>query len=188
VPTVLFKAASVEGETPSILLPASYDLIWGGVSFLILLAMFSKFVLPRLNTVMTERADRIEGGIARAEQMQLEANATLEQYQQALAAAREEAAAIRAQAQTDRAAIVEQARTEAAAAAALVTARAVEQMEAQRAATIASLRRDVGSLALDLAGRVVGEALANDDRARATVDRFLIDLERTDSSPVEAGR
>jgi F-type H+-transporting ATPase subunit b len=193
VPTVnIFLAATGEGgETPSILLPASYDLIWGGVSFLILLAMFSKFVLPRLNTVMAERSERIEGGIARAERLQAEANATLEQYQQALAAAREEAASIRAQAQTDRTAIIEQARSEAAAAAATVTARAMEQMEAQRAAALASLRRDVGSLALDLASRVVGEALADDDRARATVDRFLIELDRVGAdggTPVEAGR
>jgi F-type H+-transporting ATPase subunit b len=67
----------------------------------------------------------------------------------------------------------------------------MEQMEAQRAAALASLRRDVGSLALDLASRVVGEALADDDRARATVDRFLIELDRVGAdggTPVEAGR
>lgn len=178
MPTVLFLAeTTVEGEAPSILLPASYDLIWGGISFLILLVLFSKFVLPRMNTVMAERAERIEGGIARAEQMQAQAAAALEQYQQALAAAREEAAAIRAQAQSDRTSIIEEARAEAAAAAAAVTARAQEQMAAERAAAISSLRREVGSLALDLAGRVVGEALTDDARARATVDRFLADLE-----------
>lgn len=177
MPTVVFFAEVVEGaEPPSILLPAYYDLIWGGVSFLILLLLFSKFVLPRMNTVMAERAERIEGGIARAEKMQAEAAAALEQYRESLAAAREEAAAIRAQAQADRTAIIEQAKAEAAAAAAAVTTRAQEQMAAERAATIAALRREVGSLAVDLAGRIVGESLSDDAKARASVDRFLDDL------------
>jgi len=35
----------------------------------------------------------------------------------------------------------------------------------------------VGTLALTLASKVVGESLADDARARATVDRFIADLE-----------
>ena len=42
---------------------------------------------------------------------------------------------------------------------------------------MASLRRDVGTLAVTLAGKVVGESLEDDARARATVDRFIADLE-----------
>ena len=40
-----------------------------------------------------------------------------------------------------------------------------------------SLQREVGSLALELASRIVGESLADDQRARATVDRFIAELE-----------
>jgi F-type H+-transporting ATPase subunit b len=100
-----------------------------------------------------------------------------EQYQAQLAEARTEAAQIRAQAQADKAAMVEEARTEAAEAAAAVTARAEASIAAERASTVASLRREVGTLAVSLAGKVVGESLEDDARARATVDRFIADLE-----------
>ena len=40
-----------------------------------------------------------------------------------------------------------------------------------------SLRGEVGTLALDLAGGVIGETLSDDAKAQAVVDRFLADLE-----------
>ena len=58
-----------------------------------------------------------------------------------------------------------------------MTARADAAITAERASTIASLRSEVGTLALTLAGKVVGESLEDDARARATVDRFIADLE-----------
>jgi F-type H+-transporting ATPase subunit b len=39
------------------------------------------------------------------------------------------------------------------------------------------LRGQIGTLAVDLAGRVVGESLADDVRRRGTVDRFLEELD-----------
>jgi F-type H+-transporting ATPase subunit b len=41
----------------------------------------------------------------------------------------------------------------------------------------ASLRTEVGTLATDLASKIVGEALEDDDRSARVVDRFLADLE-----------
>jgi len=172
-------------EQPSILLPAAPDLIWGTLSFLILLFFFSKFVLPAAKKLADERAEKIEGGLRRAEASQAEATALLKQYQAALAEARTEAAAIRNAAQSERAHIVEEARSEAVAAATEIAHRATDQLAAEQAQAIAGLQREVGNIALDLAGRIVGEALTDDARARATVDRFIADLERAAS---EAGR
>ena len=42
---------------------------------------------------------------------------------------------------------------------------------------MAQLRSEIGGLATTLAGRIVGESLEDDERARRTVDRFLADLE-----------
>ena len=50
-------------------------------------------------------------------------------------------------------------------------------IEAERSAAVASLRGEVGGLATDLAGRIVGESLNDDERARRTVDRFIADRE-----------
>ncbi|NLA65492.1 MAG: F0F1 ATP synthase subunit B, partial [Leucobacter sp.] len=40
----------------------------------------------------------------------------------------------------------------------------------------------VGSLAIDLASGVVGEQLADDQKASALVDRFLADLEASEKA------
>ncbi len=174
------KVLAAGGEAPegsAILFPASYDLIWGGLSFLIVLVLFWKFVLPRMKQVMDERADLIEGGIARAEEMQAQAQADLESYRQALAEAREEAAEIRTQAQADRRAIVDEARAEAAAAATAVTEAAEAAIERDRAQVVGQLTAQVGTLAVDLASKVVGQALADDARVRQTVEDFVAELE-----------
>ncbi len=101
----------------------------------------------------------------------------LEQYRAQLADARTEAANIRAEAQAEKTGMIEAARGEAAAAAATVTERAQAQIEAERSQAMTTLRRDVSELALTLAGKVVGESLTDDARARASVDRFIADLE-----------
>lgn len=170
-------AAGTAPEGSAILLPAAYDLIWGGLSFLIVIVLFWKFVLPRMKVVMDERADRIEGGIARAEEMQQQAQADLESYRQALAEAREEAAEIRTQAQADRKAIVDEARSEAAAAAAAVTAASEAAIERDRAQVVGQLTAQVGVLAVDLASKVVGQTLSDDARVRQTVEAFVSELE-----------
>lgn len=49
-----------------------------------------------------------------------------------------------------------------------------------------SLRAEVGTLALDLASGVIGEALNDDKRATAYVDRFLADMELVQSAEAKA--
>jgi F-type H+-transporting ATPase subunit b len=183
---IITAAGGDAPEGAGILFPASYDLIWGGLSFLIVLVLFWKFVLPRMKKVLAERTEMIEGGIARAEAAQAEAEKAREQYTAALTQAREEAAAIRAQAQSDRAAIVDEARTEARNAAAAVTAQAEAAMAAERAQVSAALTRQVGEVAVTLASKIVGQTLADDARVRATVDEFLDTLEAQASAQTAA--
>ena len=56
-------------------------------------------------------------------------------------------------------------------------AAAHEQIEADRVQAIQALRAEMGTLAVELASRVVGEALDEDARQRRVVDRFLAELE-----------
>ena len=51
------------------------------------------------------------------------------------------------------------------------------QIDADRQLAIQMLRAEVGTLAVDLAGRVVGEALEDEARQRRVVERFMEDLE-----------
>lgn len=174
-------------EGSNVLALPLYEIIIALICFFIVFGALAKFALPGIKKTLEERTAAIEGGLQRAEDAQAEATRTLEEYKAQLAAAREEAAAIRAQAQSDKTAIIEEARAEAAAAAAAVTSRAEAQLVAERTATLASLRRDVGALAVDLAGKVVGESLTDDARARATVDRFITDLEAQAAATGQAG-
>lgn len=174
----VFAAGGSEVEGSAILIPAVYDLIWGGLSFLIVLVLFWKFVLPAMQKVMAERTEKIEGGIQRAEAMQVEAAEALKEYRASLAEAREEAAAIRTQAQADRKAIVDEARAEAAAAAQQVTSAAEANLERERAQVIGQLTGQVGAVAVELASKIVGQSLSDDARVRETVDAFIADLEQ----------
>lgn len=173
----LARAAETAGETQSILLPAAYDLLWGGVSFLLLYLLFAKLVLPKLTEVLAERSTQIQGGIEHAKQVQAEAEKSKQAYSDQLAVANQEAAAIRTQARSEGEKIIAEAREAAAAAAAATAVRATAQISAERDAAAGALRSDVGNLAVDLAGKIVGETLTDDARARALVDRFIADLE-----------
>ena len=143
------------GETNILRLPI-YELVIGTLAFGIVFFALAKFAFPAISKTLDERADAIEGGLARAENSQAEAAAMLEQYRAQLADARGEAATIRAEAQAEKTDMIESARGEAATAAASVTERAQAQIEAERSQAMASLRRDVSELALTLAGKVVG--------------------------------
>jgi len=172
----VFNIIAAESEVNILRLPLD-ELIIGTLAFAIVFFALAKFAFPAISKTLEDRADAIEGGLARAENSQAEAAAMLEQYRAQLAAARGEAANIRAEAQAEKTVMIESARGEAAAAAASVTERAQAQIEAERSQAMASLRRDVSELALTLASKVVGESLTDDARARASVDRFIADLE-----------
>jgi len=159
------------------LLPAVPDLLWGTVVFVVLVIFVSWYVMPRINRALDARAEAIQGGIAKAEEAQAEAAAALAQYRAQLAEGRAEAAAIREQARADGQKILAELKGQAQEEAARIVANAHTQIEAERAAALVSLRSEVGTLALDLAGGVIGERLADDKIAGAVVDRFLKDLE-----------
>jgi len=173
----LFAAEGGGEEMPSVLAVPIDELVIGLLAFFIVFGVLGKIALPKLRQTLAERSDAIEGGLAKAEEAQAEAQRALEEYRAALASAREEAAAIRSQAQSDRAAIVEEARNEARTAAASVTAQAEAQLAAERAQATSQLTRQVGEVAVSLAGKIVGESLSDDARVKATVDSFLSDLE-----------
>src|SRR3954463_783570 len=159
------------------LLPPLGEIIIGLIAFGVVLLVLFKFVAPRFEQVFRARREAIEGGIERAEVMQAEAKAALEQYRAQLAEARNEAAQIRDQARAEGQQILEDLRTQAQEESARIVARGEEQLASQRQQVVNELRGQIGALAVDLAGRVVGESLSDDARRSGTVDRFLAELD-----------
>jgi F-type H+-transporting ATPase subunit b len=164
-------------QAPSPVLPHTSEIILGLIAFLLLLWVMQKFVAPRFETLYSERAAKIEGGIERAEQAQAEAQRLLEQYKEQLAEARAEAARIRDDARAEGTQIIEELREQAQAESARIIAQGQHQLDAQRAQIVAELRADLGRVAVELASKVVGEALEDEARRRGTVDRFLNELD-----------
>jgi F-type H+-transporting ATPase subunit b len=157
--------------------PSLSELIIGTIAFLIVFAVLYRILLPRIQQTLTERTDQIEGGLQRAEEAQREATQTLEQYQAQLAEARHEASRLRQDAQEEGARILAELRERGEAERQRLVAAAHDQIEADRAQAIQALRTEMGTLAVELASRVVGEALDQDARQRRVIDRFLEELE-----------
>jgi F-type H+-transporting ATPase subunit b len=84
---------------------------------------------------------------------------------------------MREEAREQGAQIIAEMRERAEAEARRITESAQAQLEADRLQALTSLRTDVGSLATELASRIVGESLTDVARQSRMVDRFLADLE-----------
>jgi F-type H+-transporting ATPase subunit b len=161
------------------LIPHTAELIVGAIAFTLLFLTLRKFVVPMFEKAYTDRTNAIQGGMERAEKAQLEAQRALVQYNEQLSKAREEAQTLREEARVQGAAIIEDLRTKAQDEAARITATAHASIEAERQQAIASLRNEVGTLAVELASKIVGEALDDQARQSRVVDRFLEDLEKS---------
>ena len=168
-------AAEEGGQNP--FLPASYDILWSAVSVLIIGIFVYRKVLPSITKVLDERTARIEGGIEKATEVQAAADAALAENKRLLDEARHEAAQVREDAQEEGKAIIVESRVRAQAEADRIVETAQRQIEAERQHAVVSLRTEVGSLASDLAARVVGESLRDDERSSRVIDRFLDDIE-----------
>ncbi|MFG6199242.1 F0F1 ATP synthase subunit B [Nonomuraea sp. JJY05] len=174
----MIKAATLlaeEGANP--LLPHDFELIVGIFSFLVVLVVVGKILVPRIQKTLAERTDAIEGGIKRAEEAQAEAQVLQQQYRDQLAEARHEAARLREEAREQAAQIKAELREEAQAEARRLVEAAHAQIEADRQAAFAQLRTEIGRLSTELAGRIVGESLEDEARQSRIVDRFLDELE-----------
>ncbi|MDR1077183.1 MAG: F0F1 ATP synthase subunit B [Propionibacteriaceae bacterium] len=157
------------------------ELVVGLVLFVLIWLIMAKKVVPSFERTYQQRDDAIRGGIERAEQAQAAAEAALAKYNAQLAEAEQEASQIRDQARAASAQVQAEARLKAAAEADRVLAGARAQLEADRSHAMSELRGEIGGLATDLAGKILGEVLTEDERARRTVDRFIADLETTGS-------
>jgi len=172
---LIISAATEGGTNP--LVPNAWEMGVVLVGFAVLMIIVVKFVVPMFEKTFAERAEAIEGGIAKAEKAQAEASAALEEYKQQLTDARAEANRIREEARAEGAQILADLKEKAAAESARITAQGHAAIESERQAAVVSLRAEVGTLATTLAGRIVGESLDDDERASRVVDRFLADLE-----------
>lgn len=154
------------------LYPAVGELIVGLFAFAVLFFFTWKWVIPRFKQVLEERREKIQGEMERAEATRTEAEQLQEEYRKQLAGARDDANRIieEARATADQLRRDLQAKAEEESQA--IVARAQEEIRAERDRVFQELRTQVGSIAVEIAGRIVGESL--DERThQRLIDEFI---------------
>jgi F-type H+-transporting ATPase subunit b len=177
----MLNQLAAASSSPNPLVPNWTEVIVGAIGFFIVFFALWKVLLPRITTVLDERTEKIEGGLQKAEELQAEATRTLEQYQAQLAEARHEAARLREEAREQGAVIIAEMRQQAQVEARRITEAAQAQIAADRQQAFASLRAEIGTLSVQLASKIVGESLDDEARQSRVVDRFLTELDASQS-------
>jgi F-type H+-transporting ATPase subunit b len=149
-------------EAPNPILPETNEIIWGSISFVVLLGLMWKFALPQVRNMMETREQKIRGDLERAEAAKVEGEAVLEQYRAQLADARSEASRIleeaRQAADQMRRDLVARAESDAAD----IRTRAQQDVQLTTERAMADLQRRVADLSIDLAEVIVKRNLDRD--------------------------
>jgi F-type H+-transporting ATPase subunit b len=156
-------------------------------AFAIIVFILGRYVVPPINKAMTDRQNAIRKEFADLEEAEADAREAEQRYKDLQNDARHEAARIREDAREQGAAIKAELTAQAREEADRILKHGRAQLEAERSQAIQSLRSELGTMATTLAGRIVGEALEDDERRSRTVERFISALE-DESSGTDAHR
>jgi F-type H+-transporting ATPase subunit b len=146
------------------------------IAFVIILGLLWRYVLPPVQRAMSERQELIRTQLEESRQARERMQKAEEEYRRAVEQNREEIARIREDAHRQAQRVIEEARDHAREEATRVAQRAEQDLAAARERTFNDLRAEIGGLGVELASRIVGEALKQDARQRRLVDRFLAEL------------
>ena len=165
------------GGGAELVLPETSELIAGIIAFAIVFFFVWKWALPTISKTLDQRQAAIQGQMEEAEKAKAEAESLLSDYRAQLADSKSEGNRIiedaRATAEQMRSEIIAKAEAEAE----QIRAKARADAEAELARALAEAKGQVGDISVDLAGRIVGEALdaeAHED----LINRYLADLEK----------
>jgi F-type H+-transporting ATPase subunit b len=163
-------------EAPNPILPETNEIIWGGLSFLILFVLLAKFAFPAVKKAMDERSDRIRQSIDDAERQKAEAQQVLDDYQRQLGDARSEAGRIIEEARQSADAMRRELQAKAEAGAAEIRQKAQADVDAMVAQARADLQTRVAEMSIQLAERVVERSLDRESNLRL-IDNYIRELE-----------
>jgi F-type H+-transporting ATPase subunit b len=149
-------------KAPSPIVPATNEIIWGSIAFVILLGVMWKFALPPVRNMMEAREQKIRGDLEQAEGAKGEAQQVLEQYRAQLADARNEASRILEEARQAADQMRRDLIARAEADAAELRARAQQDIELATQRATADLQRRVADLSIELAEVIVKRNLDRD--------------------------
>jgi F-type H+-transporting ATPase subunit b len=165
-------------ESPNPLLPATNEVIWGSLSFVVLLVGMWKWGLPAVRNMMQVREERIRTDLERAESAKVESEQVLQRYHAQLADARAEGGRIIEEARQDADRVRRELIAQAEADAQAVRDRAQADIALQRERALAELRTEVANMSIDLAERIVERNLDRTTQMQL-VDSFIDQVGRS---------
>jgi F-type H+-transporting ATPase subunit b len=149
-------------KAPSLILPATNEIVWGGLSFVILFGLLAKFAWPGIKKGMDGRTERIRADLEAADGAKSDAQRILDDYKAQLADAKNESARIIEEARQQADALKKDQEQRLQTELAEMRARAAADVESAKNQAIADLRTEVANLAIGAAEVVVQRNL---DRA-----------------------
>ena len=126
-----------------------------------------KAMLPKIQSTVDARDQRIADDLAAAQQARVEADATEEAYRLRMDDSRAEAMKLTAKAKADGAQSTEARVTEAGAAIQAKAIEAATRIRASRAAAVSELEQIAGALAQAIASKVGGVSVSSEDASKA---------------------
>lgn len=162
-------------EAPNLILPATNELIWGAISFTVLLVLLRRFAWPGIKKGMEDRTERIRSDLAGAETAKEEAERVLAEYRAQLADAKAESGRIieEARQQADALRREQEARVQAEIVG--MRGRAAADIESAKAQALADLRGEVADLAIGAAELIVQRSLDRDTQVQL-VEQYIQSL------------
>jgi F-type H+-transporting ATPase subunit b len=146
------------------------DIVFQLIMFLVLMALLKKFAWGPLMGIMQQREDHIAGEITAAEKSRTEANNILEEQKKLLKEARLEAQTMiensKKQGSEQREEIITTARLEAE----RLKESAKREIETQKEQAVAALQKQVASLSVLIASKVIEKELSADDQQKLIND------------------
>ena len=159
-----------------LLIPSTGLLFWMALTFLVVLFILWKFGFPVITEMVSERKAFIDDSLRKAH----EANERLANLQKEgesiLQEAREKQSQILKEAAETRDAIVEKAQEKAREEGTRLINDAKAEIEQEKKAAIADIRKQVAELSVEIAEKVLRENLKNDRAQMELIDRMLNDV------------
>ena len=147
--------------------------IWSGLTFLVVLALLTKFAWKPLLSMLKEREDEITSSLQKAKEARQEFERIEAQKSQMLAESRAERDAIIKEARAKVDAMIEEAKARSQQEADKLIEQARAQIEREKAGAIDDLKRQVATLSVQIAGKLIESNLAADNSQEHLIEKYL---------------
>ena len=148
---------------------------WQSMIFIVLLFLLRKYAWGPILSAVNERETSIKDALAAAEAARTEMESLQSDNQRILKEARAEKEAMLKEARSTRAELINTAKEDAQAEADKILTQAQEAIQNEKRAAINELREQVGSIAMDIAEKVLQKELENKDKQVQLIDQLIQD-------------